>query len=858
MQTVGLQRVALRALAVFLAMWLAAPAGAIILSLSDSAHIRLAPNKVPAHLSNGSYTVFAWVWRESADDASRAVIQQPDLLDVVIDGRRQVRFTFHAGKPGLSGSGNGPTLGRSSHALTTVHLTTECDVPVREWVLIAASFDRAVGRLDLWVGSQSLGVLHAAGSDPQLVGGVLGPLTSDLVIGGDASRYPAFRGAYGPIVIRRHAIGERDFTEVFDSRRYFAAWDHSNLAQGGRMDGPPGCVLALNLAMSSAPNDAGVGGSTSTLQAAYPSLPASVFNVHMWDEFYLYNGVWTDRLRSVHPMASVGNFVYASHREPPFDGWFVLEGPGTSLGGDMVAGWAPRAREIVDGLAGPLRVMVSANSRAVNRFDGSGRGNGNYMHGFIAQLRPRISGVMFRPADVAGLDTHVWFGFETNRDPPRRSPAGTIVVLQSAGAPLDDFTRTFTLSTGPSAGPGAGLLLRPEGFFTLRCRPENGSLVRADAPLIVEAIVLRYPGSPAAVWRWDRGPSQGGAGVQGPSQSEELDTTEWTRILGAGDVVVDPRTIELEGLWSPLLRVGMMAHVVAGEGHGASSVIESVVENAGITRLTFEHPFGVSPGLGSEIRFGEWGLAQLRHEFDAVAAGDPNKWRGIHVSVEAGAGTGVAVLAYSAWREDVGGIIVGCAGQGGRGYTEQLDNSFRDAPRRWMALTRADVWFVVPAQQSSTPPAMSRYTAEVAAALPRADIIWAGEMAHAGLPGEPWHRYILDESRAEGVVGLASLEHPRLGSFVEQLADGMRSDGAHLSARGGAVMAGVWLEMLDRATSDPCAALDFVEDGRMDVLDFLEFANRFSQQHRSADLDRSATFDIFDFLIFTNVLQACQ
>jgi hypothetical protein len=107
-------------------------------------------------------------------------------------------------------------------------------------------------------------------------------------------------------------------------------------------------------------------------------------------------------------------------------------------------------------------------------------------------------------------------------------------------------------------------------------------------------------------------------------------------------------------------------------------------------------------------------------------------------------------------------------------------------------------------------------------------------------------------------VGLAAIEHPRLGNFLEQLADGMRSDGAHLSARGSEIMANVWLEMLDRASADPCAALDFVPDGRLDVLDFLDFANRFSVEHRSADLDRSGEFDIFDFLMFMNVLQKCQ
>lgn len=834
------------------------PAQAIIVALSDTAHIRLPTNKIPIHLSRDSYTVFVWIWRESADDLSRAIIQHPQLLDIVIDGRRQVRFTFHAGQPGLSGGGPEPTLGRSSEALTTVHLTIECDVPIREWVLIAASFDRDMGQLDLRVRSESLPLLHATGRDQRLVGCTLGPPTTELVIGGDPSRYRAFRGAYGPIVIRRQAIVARDFEDVFESRRLFAAWDLSNFAQGGTMDGPPGCVLATNLVMSTAPNDAGVGGWSNTLKAAWPGRPVSIYNVHMWDEFFIPTAQWTERLRSVHPMSSVGGFVYATHREPPFSGWFVLDGPGTSLGGDIVPGWAPRAREIFDGLRVPLRVVVSANSRAVNRFDGSGRGNGNYMHGFITALRPRISGVMYRPADVSGLDTHVWFGFETNSDPPRRSPGGNVVVIQSAGPPLNDFSRAFTLSTGDTPGPGTGLLLRPGAYFTMRCRPEAETLIRADAPLVVEAIVLRFPGSSAAVWRWDRGPSQGAPGVQGSSTRTDLDTTEWVRVLGPGDEVVDPRTIVLDGFWAGTIRAGMMCYVAGGEGERASSVVETVVEEATTTRVTFEHPFGVPPGQGSQLRFGEWGLQLLRHDYGPISPGDPNAWRGIEVAAEAGTGAGVVVHAFNAWRDDVPGIIVGCAGQGGHGYTRQLDNAYKDAPFKWISLTRADVWVVAPAQQGSMPPSMLRMSDEVARALPRADIIWAGEMAHSGLPGEPWHRFILDESRAAGVVGLAALEHPRLGSFLEQLSDGMRSDGAHLSSRGGSVIAGVWLEMLDRATSDPCAALDFVPDGRLDVLDFLEFANRFDARHRSADLDRSGTFDIFDFLIFSNVMQQCQ
>lgn len=846
------------ALVLCAALWPTAPANAILYALSDFARVRLGRDKIPDALVQGDFTVFAWVWRESSDDTTRAIIQHPELFDLLVEGRDRVRLTFHVAPPSLGTWGTGPSLGRSSAAVSQVHLVLPGELPIRQWTLIAVTFDRSLGRFDLLAQGAEMPVRHATATAPTLIGAVFGPLTGDLVIGGDFSRYRAFRGAYGPIVVRRHAITQRDFTEVFESRRFFAAWDHVNHNTGGRMRGPPDCVLMVNAVMSTSPNDAGVGVSSAPLRASVVGRRASVTNFHMWDQFFLASGQWTERLRSVHPMAGVFDFVYASHRDSPFDGWFVSDLPAATLEGDRVAGWAPHVRKIFEGLDGPLRVMVSANSRAVGRFDGSGVGNGNYAHGLIEALRPRVSGVMFRPADVSGLDTHVWFGFETNRDPPRRSVGESVVVLQSVGPPLNDFSRTFTLSTGTTPGPGSGLLLRPGGWIIKRCRPESDTLVRADGPLHVEAIVLKYPGSSAAIWRWDRGPTQSGLGVRGKAMIRALDTTQWVRTLGGGDRMLSGNEMELAGSWASHLQAGMMACVTGGTAAGASSVIETVVEDVGVTRITFEHPFGESPGQGSTVHFGPWGFEVLAHDFVAVSPGDPNQWRGLEVRAEQGSGLGVVLLAYSAWRDDVPGIIVGSTGQGGTGYSAQFAGAYREAPRKWIALTRADVWLVAPAQQGSTPDTIHLMTAAVADALPRADIVWAGDMAHSGNPGEPWHRYILDEARASDVVGLAPLMDPRLGSFHEQLADGMRSDGAHLSLRGATTLAKVWLDLVDLATADPCAALDFVPDGRLDALDMAEFMARHAVGHRSADLDRSGFCDIVDVMIFMKVYENCQ
>lgn len=94
-----------------------------------------------------------------------------------------------------------------------------------------------------------------------------------------------------------------------------------------------------------------------------------------------------------------------------------------------------------------------------------------------------------------------------------------------------------------------------------------------------------------------------------------------------------------------------------------------------------------------------------------------------------------------------------------------------------------------------------------ASGFPNCDIIWAGEMSHGGGPGAtqaPWHQYIIDNADNSDVIGLSSLDDPRLGTFEQQITDGMRSDTAHITARGNTIQAEVWLDLL-RNTSLPRA-----------------------------------------------------
>src|SRR5690606_24808488 len=138
-----------------------------------------------------------------------------------------------------------------------------------------------------------------------------------------------------------------------------------------------------------------------------------------------------------------------------------------------------------------------------------------------------------------------------------------------------------------------------------------------------------------------------------------------------------------------------------------------------------------------------WGFHTVRYEWEGVAAGDPDTWRGLELSCDESApGVGVVAIAVSAHREDVSGFIFGAVGWGGHGYDLQLDHNFSAATRAWMALSEADVWVQGFAQQGSQPEAMTRYADVIKEALPDAEILWAGEVEHGNSTFLTWHRYI--------------------------------------------------------------------------------------------------------------------
>jgi hypothetical protein len=67
-----------------------------------------------------------------------------------------------------------------------------------------------------------------------------------------------------------------------------------------------------------------------------------------------------------------------------------------------------------------------------------------------------------------------------------------------------------------------------------------------------------------------------------------------------------------------------------------------------------------------------------------------------------------------------------------------------------------------------------------------------------------------------------------------------------------------WMTMYGSAGSDPCAAIDYNEDGLIDFGDYLEFLNRYDAQDPSADLNGDGIVDFGDYLEFLNLFDGCQ
>ncbi len=654
------------------------------------------------------------------------------------------------------------------------------DLTPGEWSLVALSVEDDLARL--FVATEGAGVVedHAI-IDPEDL-----PDDASLVRLG-AGDGEAVTGLYGLVAVRDHPLSRADVEAIANSTDFLAAFRRDDTSDERQINGTGGVAWMVGHAMSTRPRNRLGSPSSTSQRAAVVGEAVTRFNTHVYDR----DAPSGSDTRAVRDVEAAHGFTHVS----PFgDGRFtpVLPTLDKPLPPEaVISGRAPAARSLLGEPDALTRVVVSANSRAVQRNDGSFERSGNYADGFIATLGDRVAGVLLRPA---ATNRHPWAAFCTIEGSPWRS--GLVSKLGDT-----DFARFFTGSvTGNGPGPGDGLALSPDSGFILRTAPF--ARAAADAPLVVRAHLLSYPGAASIRWTPNHHTRQGAPGQDvGPPIPLSLDTTIYTHVFdpAAGDQL-DASALTIA---APLPMSVEPGHAVAHAD--GIALIGSIEFDGANSTITLAHPWQAPPNPNDELRFGSWSLVTIEHEWAPVAG--ERDWRGLKIETDP-TGWPVPVFAFDAWNPDASGFLIGTAGWGGNGYDVQLDQATPAATSAWMALTEANVWLQVFAQQESTPESMLRYTDAIRAALPAADVLWLGESEHGTGASEQWHRYILENAEAAGVPAISLLLDPRFGGLDDQIAAGLRSNANHYSAAGVDTLAEAWIERLAEAALPADADLD--------------------------------------------------
>ncbi len=795
------------------------PARASFETINEIAHIRMAPNPGTGIVATNSFSALIWIRpTDPASGAERAVLTITGAFELRLDGQ---------GRPLAR-------LRRAASVPTSLTVTAPEALVPGEWALVVASFDRTTG--ELWIGSACESKPFASAS-ASISGFIPGPVSGDTFVA-RAETVLAVEGVYAELALRREAIAPADGAAVWQSRRFHAPFDMNTVGDGGLMTGADNCWWMVNHCVATLPTN---GLSVASSQGDRAAVIGGLATTKNFAIFNRAGPALPDNFSMVRPVLAADSCRYVSHHDGGNAGFFVRQLPSVSedLSQPRVAAVAPRARRLVTGPAGPWKVMISGNSRATKRFDGSGLSPGNYIHGF-AWLRPEsTSGVLNAPMTTSKTP---WFGLDTGTNASYMSGAVTSISQM-------DASRFWTGSVADNGvGPGAGLLLPPGSGFSLRCKPEG--LIRADRPLLLRAHAFACPGASTLLWAPNKFDRQGAFGADAePEQPLDLDTTTGSRTFdpGAGDAY-RPSVLTLSGDARALAVPG---HTVV---HGDSiAVITSVDFNQtapGATTIILEFPFSAPPANGAALLFGPWRYETIEYTWPALDAGDPAVWRGLRFRVGDGSGQGAVLFAMDAWRPDVDGFVWGVAGWGGNGYQPQINTAAAASIPAWMALFSPDVWLQTFAQQDSTADSMTTWATLVRGALPHADLVWLGDMTHAAT-FTPWHLYILEHGAAMNAPSISLLMHPELGDQNELFADGLRADTNHVSQRGNERLAELWLEALDEVALTPALPGDADGDGAVGFSDLNVVLSNYNAvgQGVPGDLDFDNRVDFADLNI---------
>ncbi|MBX3353742.1 MAG: hypothetical protein KF684_12485 [Phycisphaeraceae bacterium] len=758
------------------------PATGAVETTSDQAVVRL---PAPPAIAAGSFTLFAWLHRDPDDGpATRSILDVPGAFSLAVSPDGDVLAT----------------LSRASGSPLQIALVAPDALPRGEWALVTLTLD-SNGVAFLSVESDTRGFVQntSAPSGPFAAG----PATGDFTLGATGAT-PSMRGVFGLVAVRNHSVTTGDARAVFASRDHFAPYNLDTSLHAGNMNGIDGVRWMINHAITAQPHDGAGATASQSQRAAEVDKPARATDFHV---FSRDTSIQPTSLRVVRLVNACEGMLYRSPFEQPVQsaGFFLRTLPSVTAAfpdSDEVHGVSPALRILAEHRppAQPTRVFVSGNSRGVRLWDILG-GVGNFGHGYVEALREHASGIAFRPAFLI-RDSPTFAIRSTGSDGYRFS--GSV-----GSAHTSNFSRFFTASVySTGLGPGGGVLLNstnPGTRYSLRSGHEPGSRFTDDAPITLVAFVLAYPGSSDASFSYDTGSSQSAPGAQEFLATVPLDTARTQtpavvvqrinngEIVFAGNLGAGPAPALVgDAFFFPTTSSGYTISVASAIDYDQPS---------DTTRVTFEHPFDRAPDAGSQALYGPYEIRRFEHHAPPAASPDAS-WRGLEVRPSGVRGP-VALFGYEAYRTDVPGYIFASVGWGGNGYGAQVSQCFSGAVPQWMSLAAPDIWLMHLATQNSTLESMAEFTAMLRSAHPDVQIAWIGDIVHDTGTLENWHRYVLENARANAVPGVTLLRRDDMGSMPDQYVDGFRIDGTHFTQRGNTRIALAALDMLRAAARWP-------------------------------------------------------
>lgn len=479
----------------------------------------------------------------------------------------------------------------------------------------------------------------------------------------------------------------------------------------------------------------------------------------------------------------------------------------TGVAGDSIAFYKLVNNELPD--YGCDRYLVWSNSRGMRQTDAYNRTRtANHFQGYWENRKDKHRGIINVPLrnndDRFFCFDHasgVWV-------------SGTNASLNKTDT-YADFRRLWTNgSDGSILGGGEGFATTSNGQYFFAAIDETGTLFTTDYKRSIEYVILGYPNSasinvtPAIGDVSNSYPNNiyPTSNIYSSGSIPNLNTSVFTYTMQAGDgynATNKKLNLQISSAQASMIESGWGIFCYDGGTADGALLEVSGISASGSSAYSIDVYFSSEKGTptsasASKLSFGPLEYNTYKVTYNENVTG----WLGAivkNITTDANYGPVISFCA-NAYSNNVSGFIGGAAGNGGNGYSMQIEESIPEMVSNIInTLEVSDVGLHF-ATQGSTPSAMGAFANLVHNASGYPIFLMDQQHGIDETTCNTYGNYILGQSTYPGVV--TSCKDSRIGSAEEQWVRGFKTDDAHPNAFGMARIAMLNLEYLDGLLTD--------------------------------------------------------